>query len=584
MSKRPPCWRCTAVLLLVACILPFALLLRTYKSPSASTIDRVYGVVLALGGLALLAARALPGLTSPLVLSIAFAAPLFLSGAGYCRRRTPGAASACRGDLVGSGPAARCDPGRNFPARGPIGRGASAPAAPDRGRAPVHIAPGAVPPGGRSGVAHGRHVSPRKALEPCGTTGRSMSARPKRFWAGRSRFGTTPCNMEWGPTLLLAALCRGECWTGTYIAVAATNLLYLLAMGGCVVMLTRKLPMGLALVALAAMGCAILMWTGYPPDFKGPIATPSVDGMRFFPLAALLFFIMAAEERGFRLDAAGHALWFLGVVWSPEAAFYATVVWWPYLALRRAQAIGATSATGVAIAVLRGAGVALAATAAGFRRPGGSVLDRLSPMAFDCGLYDLHPQSARNSPGQSDGSNLARARRGGGRGRRPVAGRRARDPRGLRLPDGSSRRRLLLPGAQPRQQCAQSPAVRCAGADGGAGDRLERCRLRICAGRARGPGGVSGDVRLRILGRRGAQRPSLEYRAKPFHQRHTPGHPGVFRASRREPREFAERALRRRRTRRPRWNGCAREERGRPCGCPRRCSCRTELRARPGPE
>ena len=47
------------------------------------------------------------------------------------------------------------------------------------------------------------------------------------------------------------------------------------------------------------MACAILMWTGYPPDFKGPIATPSVDGIRFFPLAALLFFIIAARGTRF---------------------------------------------------------------------------------------------------------------------------------------------------------------------------------------------------------------------------------------------------------------------------------------------
>jgi hypothetical protein len=183
---------------------------------------------------------------------------------------------------------------------------------------------------------------------------------------GAIPFQDYPVQYGMGPTLLVAALCGQECWTGTYIAAAATNLLYLLAMAGCVVLLVRRLPMGLALVALAAMGCAILMWTGYPPDFKGPIATPSVDGLRFFPLATLLFFIVAAEERGFRLDAAGHALWLLGLVWSPEAAFYATVVWWPYLALRRAQTIGATSVTEVAIEVLRGAGLAIAATAAAF--------------------------------------------------------------------------------------------------------------------------------------------------------------------------------------------------------------------------
>ena len=72
-----------AVLLLATCTLPFALQLRSDKSPSAWTIDRVYGAALAVAGLALLLARPWPGLTSPLILSIAFAAPLMLSGAGY---------------------------------------------------------------------------------------------------------------------------------------------------------------------------------------------------------------------------------------------------------------------------------------------------------------------------------------------------------------------------------------------------------------------------------------------------------------------------------------------------------------------
>ena len=438
-----------AVLLLAACILPFALQLRTYKYPSAWTIDRVYGVALALGGLALLAARPWPGLTSPVVLSIAFAAPLVLSGAGYAiggLLALPLIAAATWWD-----PSLRLDATRavNLPARGHFGRGASALAAPNRRRAPVSYRFWRCSFSGSQRFRSPALWDLPKALERCGTTGLSMSAQPRPFWAGRSRSRTTPCNMEWGPRCLSPAFAARSAGRGTYIAVAATNLLYLLAMAGLVVLLTRRLPMGLALVALAAMGCAILMWTGYPPDFKGPIATPSVDGMRFFPLAALLFFIIAAEELGFRLDAAGHALWLLGLVWSPEAAFYATIVWWPYLALRRAQTIGATSVTEVAIAVLRGAVVAIVATAAAFAASGGSILDRLSPMAFNCGLYDLHPQSARNSPSQSDRSNLARARRGCGRGRRPVAGRRAGDPRGLRLPNGSSRRRLLLSGAQP---------------------------------------------------------------------------------------------------------------------------------------
>jgi hypothetical protein len=352
-------------LLLAACILPFALLLRTYKYPPAWTIDRVYGAALAVGGLVLLAVRGLPGLTSPLVLSIAFAAPLILSGAGY----------AVGGILALPLLAATTwwDPGLRL----------------DATRAGIFLLVGIL-------AAAFPRLLPRTegappflsllALLLLGVVAMSLTgvmgspvgfgtlwhhwsvyvSAAEAFLGGAIPFWDFPLQYGMGPTLLLAALCRAECWTGTYIAVAAANLLYLLAMAGCVVVLTRKLPMGLALAALAAMGCAILTWTGYPPDFMGPIATPSVDGMRFFPLAALLLFIVAAEERGFRPDAAGHALWLLGLVWSPEAAFYATVVWWPYLALRRAQAIGASSASGVAIAALRGAGVGLAATAAAF--------------------------------------------------------------------------------------------------------------------------------------------------------------------------------------------------------------------------
>jgi hypothetical protein len=354
-----------AVLLLAACILPFALQLRNYKYPSAWTIDRVYGVALALGGLALLAARPWPGLTGPLVLSIAFAAPLVLSGAGYAiggLLALPLVAAATWWD-----PSLRLDATRAgiFLVVG-ILAGALPRLLPRTEGAPPLPSLLAI---FLLGVAAVSLTGFMGSPQGFGTVWHHWSVyvgSSQALLGGAIPFQDYPVQYGMGPTLLVAALCGQECWTGTYIAAAATNLLYLLAMAGCVVLLVRRLPMGLALVALAAMGCAILMWTGYPPDFKGPIATPSVDGLRFFPLATLLFFIVAAEERGFRLDAAGHALWLLGLVWSPEAAFYATIVWWPYLALRRAQTIGATSVTEVAIEVLRGAGLAIAATAAAF--------------------------------------------------------------------------------------------------------------------------------------------------------------------------------------------------------------------------
>ncbi len=354
-----------AVLLLAICILPFALQFRTHKYLSALTIDRVYGVALALGGLALLAVRPGPGITSPLVLSIAFASPLVLSGAGYAvggLLALPLVAGVTWWDL-----SLRLDAARAaiFLVAGILA--AALPRLLPRTEGAPHLP--SVLAIFLLGVAAVTLTGVMGSPQGFGTVWHHWSVyvgSSQALLGGAIPFQDYPVQYGMGPTLLVAALCGQECWTGTYVAAAVTNLFYLVTMAGCVVLLTRRLPMGLALVALAAMGCAILMWTGYPPDFKGPIATPSVDGLRFFPLAALLFFIIAAEERGFRPDAAGHALWLLGLVWSPEAAFYATVVWWPYLALRRAQNIGATNVKGVAIEVLRGALMAVVATVAAF--------------------------------------------------------------------------------------------------------------------------------------------------------------------------------------------------------------------------
>lgn len=155
--------------------------------------------------------------------------------------------------------------------------------------------------------------------------------------AGAVPYRDFPVQYGMGPTLLIALLGGGDAWQGTYLAAALTNLLYLLAMGGCVLAVLRGSPRDLALLALAAMICAVLLWTGYPPDYLGPLATPSVGGMRFAPLGLLLLSILRREANGHSPGYLGHAFWLLAVGWSPEAAFYATLVWWPYLAIRRAQ-------------------------------------------------------------------------------------------------------------------------------------------------------------------------------------------------------------------------------------------------------
>src|SRR6202007_2918616 len=61
---------------------------------------------------------------------------------------------------------------------------------------------------------------------------------------------------------------------------------------------------------------------------------PSTGGLRFFPLALLLLFILWRESfppqrRPWRI--LGWLIWCLGSVWAPESAFYLSFVWWPYL-------------------------------------------------------------------------------------------------------------------------------------------------------------------------------------------------------------------------------------------------------------
>jgi hypothetical protein len=70
---------------------------------------------------------------------------------------------------------------------------------------------------------------------------------------------------------------------GTVLA----NALYLLAMVASVGLALRKSLRGLALLATLAMACSALVWT--------PMMTPSVDGMRFLPLALLMLAILWGE-------------------------------------------------------------------------------------------------------------------------------------------------------------------------------------------------------------------------------------------------------------------------------------------------
>lgn len=164
-----------------------------------------------------------------------------------------------------------------------------------------------------------------------------------------------------GPTLLIAAACGEDCWTGMYAVVAATNTLHLLALGGCVLIIARPAAIGATALAVLALVAAVTLWTAYPPDWLGGLATPSVGGLRYLPVSALLLRVLRNNRRGVVWDGWETALWLLGLLWSPEAAYCVTLIRWPCLALRMVDGGRATGVRAVA-PVLRCVGQALGTT------------------------------------------------------------------------------------------------------------------------------------------------------------------------------------------------------------------------------
>jgi|GEM_PF-1350460 len=153
-----------------------------------------------------------------------------------------------------------------------------------------------------------------------------------------------PVQYGMGPTLLIAAACQSSCWSAVFWAAAIANALLLAAFGWIAVLLTRNMGIPSRLLALAAVAAATFCWTGYPLGWLNPVSSPSVGGLRFLPLAliaALILTIEAAADEGEKASRAalmaGYALWLLSLGWSPEAGLFATLAWWPWLALGRAD-------------------------------------------------------------------------------------------------------------------------------------------------------------------------------------------------------------------------------------------------------
>jgi hypothetical protein len=155
------------------------------------------------------------------------------------------------------------------------------------------------------------------------------------FLSGGVPYRDFPVQYGIGPTLLLAAGCGHNCWNGMFHIVLVSNALYVAVLAACVSIIVRGAPLARFAIALIAMFCASMVWTAFPSDFGSTMATPSVAGLRFLPLAALLLFVLKREEDEHSSLAIGHVIWLFNIVWSIEAAAFASLVWWPWLAYRQ---------------------------------------------------------------------------------------------------------------------------------------------------------------------------------------------------------------------------------------------------------
>ncbi|KEQ54352.1 hypothetical protein [Sphingobium chlorophenolicum] len=191
------------------------------------------------------------------------------------------------------------------------------------------------------GLVAGLLTAPFESLEPFYTAWHHWGAllAPVEAWRGGGLpYRDFPIQYGLGPTVLLMASCGENCWRGLYNASIIANALYFATLAGSAILLTSRSPRGIRWLALLAMFSASFVWTGFPIQLAGPALTPAVAGLRFLTISAMLFHILLAEQRQVRRDWIGHLLWLIDLFWSPEAAFFGTAIWWPYLAIRDAAA------------------------------------------------------------------------------------------------------------------------------------------------------------------------------------------------------------------------------------------------------
>lgn len=150
--------------------------------------------------------------------------------------------------------------------------------------------------------------------------------------SGAKLFRDFPAQYGFGPTVVVALVCGKDCWGGMYYLVGFSTLLFTLLIAAIALDNNKQ---GLAQRGLILLLClaSCFFWTAMPPYASSPLATPSISGLRYLPVLALVALLLWFERRDNSQPYPaiwGHLAWAVAALWSIESAFYATFVWWPY--------------------------------------------------------------------------------------------------------------------------------------------------------------------------------------------------------------------------------------------------------------
>lgn len=147
--------------------------------------------------------------------------------------------------------------------------------------------------------------------------------------AGARIFYDIPVQYGMGPTLLIGSFCSSDCWQAAYWVISITSLLFGIGIGAIAFIIGKRSYLQTGLVLLICLVTCTL-WNSYPPNVASPNVTPSTNGLRFLPGVVLVFWILYSEKMvGLIKNLGGHFFWVIGALWSPEALFYVTAIWWP---------------------------------------------------------------------------------------------------------------------------------------------------------------------------------------------------------------------------------------------------------------